>query len=76
MLCLASAHRDPQRYPEPDRFNIHRTDKAHLTLGFGVHYCPPLAAELPQSRAQGTADHSWLAPSSAHLVRPSPATTT
>lgn len=45
MLCLASAHRDPERYPEPDRFDVHRADKAHLALGQGIHYClgAPLA---------------------------------
>ncbi|MGP8304528.1 cytochrome P450 family protein [Streptomyces inhibens] len=55
MLCIASAHRDPQRYPEPDRFDIHRTDKAHLTLGCGVHYClgAPLA-RLEIQTALGT----------------------
>lgn len=39
LLGLASAHRDPARYPEPDRFDLHRADKAHLALGHGVHYC-------------------------------------
>ncbi|MBM4792238.1 cytochrome P450 [Streptomyces sioyaensis] len=39
LLALASAHRDPSRYPEPDRFDIHRADKTHLALGHGVHYC-------------------------------------
>ncbi|QRX90057.1 cytochrome P450 family protein [Streptomyces noursei] len=39
LLSLASAHRDPARYPEPDRFDIHRPDKAQLALGHGPHYC-------------------------------------
>lgn len=39
LLGLAAAHRDPARYPEPDSFDLHRTDKAHLALGHGVHYC-------------------------------------
>ncbi|MEV7565413.1 cytochrome P450 family protein [Streptomyces tanashiensis] len=45
LLCLASAHRDPSRYPDPDRFDLGRRDKAHLALGHGLHYClgAPLA---------------------------------
>ncbi|MDH6624336.1 cytochrome P450 [Streptomyces sp. LBL] len=39
MLCLASANRDPDRYSDADRFDIHRKDKSHLALGQGLHYC-------------------------------------
>ncbi|MBT2406835.1 MULTISPECIES: cytochrome P450 [unclassified Streptomyces] len=55
LLCLASAHRDPARYPEPDRFDINRADKAHLALGHGMHYClgAPLA-RLQLTLAFGT----------------------
>ncbi|MEU4891008.1 cytochrome P450 [Streptomyces sp. NPDC044780] len=50
MLCLASAHRDPARYPAPDEFDIHRQDKAHLALGQGMHYC--LGAPLARMEIQ------------------------
>ncbi len=46
LLCLASANRDPERYAEPERFDIRRDDHGHhLALGLGMHYClgAPLA---------------------------------
>ncbi|MCX5609325.1 cytochrome P450 [Streptomyces sp. NBC_00047] len=45
LFSLAAAHRDPARYPAPDRFDLDRADKAHLSLGHGLHYClgAPLA---------------------------------
>ncbi|MFF4186764.1 cytochrome P450 [Streptomyces sp. NPDC001691] len=48
LLCLAAAHRDPERYPEPDRFDIHRADSAHIALGQGMHYC--LGAALARTQ--------------------------
>ncbi|MEV6951143.1 cytochrome P450 [Streptomyces sp. NPDC051183] len=55
LFSLASAHRDPARYPDAERFDIHRADKAHLALGHGMHYClgAPLA-RLELTLALGT----------------------
>lgn len=46
VLCvLASANRDPEQFPEPDRLDVHRRETGHLALGHGIHYClgAPLA---------------------------------
>jgi cytochrome P450 len=39
MFIVAAANRDPRRYPDPDRFDIHRAPAQQLTFGLGPHYC-------------------------------------
>jgi len=39
MFIVAAANRDHRHYPDPDRFDIHRSLGQQLTLGLGIHYC-------------------------------------
>jgi cytochrome P450 len=39
MPMLGAANRQDDRYPDPDRFDIFRTPRAHIAWGHGVHVC-------------------------------------
>jgi cytochrome P450 len=39
MFLIGSANRDNRRYPDGDRFDIHRDVGQHLTFGYGIHFC-------------------------------------
>jgi cytochrome P450 len=39
LLSLASGNRDPEKFREPDRFDITRSISGSLAMGHGIHHC-------------------------------------
>jgi cytochrome P450 len=39
LFLVGAANRDDRKYPDGDRFDIHRAPGSHLTFGYGIHFC-------------------------------------
>ena len=63
LVNLAIANRDPERYDDPDTFDIHRQVEGHLAFGHGVHYC----IGAPLARVEGQIGISRLLERFPHL---------
>jgi cytochrome P450 len=64
LLHLGSANRDPDRFDQPDIFDVGRTENRHLAFGFGAHFC--LGAPLARQTAVVLLEQ--LEPHLSHLV--------
>lgn len=49
-ICIGAANRDPEIFPEPDRFDIARTPNRHLAFAGGVHQCAGMNVARMEAR--------------------------
>lgn len=50
LAMIGAANRDPQQFPQADRFDIRREPNPHLAFGHGMHFC--LGAALSRLEAR------------------------
>ncbi len=68
---LASANRDPEIHPDPDRFDVGRRDTQHLSFGWGMHFC--MGASIARMEARVAFTTLLASFASIELAGPRPA---
>lgn len=53
-LCVGSANRDEARWPDADKFDIHRERRPHISFGQGIHTCLGMHLARVETRAMLT----------------------
>jgi cytochrome P450 len=78
VTIMASANHDDRRFPDPERFDIHRGTAGIMTFAFGIHFC--LGAALARLQGRVALEEvlkrfpEWTVDEAAAVLRPTPTT--
>jgi cytochrome P450 len=56
IAVMGAANRDPERFPDPDRLDLRRSDNRHVAFGWAAHFC----FGAPLARIEGQAAFSAI----------------